>query len=361
MTTATIPINRNQYLELEKISFGAFAPVSGFMTEREFHSVVNEMRLPDGQPFPLPIVLDLAEEQAAEARRAGMIRLVFQNRPVGEVHTESVYRCDKLDVAERVFGTTDVRHPGVAAFMSAGNFFVGGKARLLERVEFEFSEYELTPEETRARFRELGWKTVAGFQTRNIPHRAHEYLQRLALEQVDGLFIQPLVGQKKRGDFAPHAILAAYRTLVDQFLPAQRVLLGVLSTFMRYAGPREAVFHAIIRKNYGCTHFIVGRDHAGVGSYYGKYDAHELTKHFEPELGIRIFRFAGPFYCSRCDGIATERTCPHAGLNSGTIQDISGTDLRAILSNGRQIPPEIMRPEVLASIRDFDLFITQEE
>jgi sulfate adenylyltransferase len=241
-----------------------------------------------------------------------------------------------------------------------GDFFIGGPVRVTRRVFFDFSHYELTPQETRAYFANQGWRTIVGFQTRNVPHRAHEYLQRLALEQADGLFIQPLVGRKQRGDFHPLAILSAYRTLIDNFLPAGRVLLGILSTAMRYAGPREALFHAIIRRNYGCTHFIIGRDHAGVGDYYGKYEAHRLAEQFDGELGIEVLRFAGPFYWTRCDGIVTERTCCHLTEPDYTRQ-ISGTDVRAMLSQGGMITNEIMRPEVVASLARLPLFIDEDE
>jgi len=219
----------------------------------------------------------------------------------------------------------------------------------------------LSPAETRALFERKGWKTVAGFQTRNIPHRAHEYLQRVALELVDGLFIQPLVGRKKRGDFAPEAILTAYRSLIEGFYPADQVHLDILTTAMRYAGPREAVFHAIIRRNYGCTHFIVGRDHAGVGDFYGKYDAHQLTQRFDGELGIEILRLKGPFHCAICDTIATENSCPHETTSPGAVTHISGTDMRAMLSGGRDPEPHLMRWQLIETLRGQPLFIEEDE
>jgi sulfate adenylyltransferase len=213
----------------------------------------------------------------------------------------------------------------------------------------------LTPEETRAEFKARGWKTVVGFQTRNVPHRAHEYLQRVALETIDGIFVQPLVGRRKVGDYTPQAIMCGYRTLIGTFLPRERVVLGILSTVMRYAGPREAVFHAIIRRNYGCTHFIVGRDHAGVGSWYGEYDAHELTRQFGSELGIEILHLRGFFFCPICDGIVTEKTCPHLGTPSARA--ISGTDMRRILVDGAVPDPRLMRPEIVAALKGVPLFI----
>lgn len=360
MTTDAVTLNRRQYLDLEKIAVGAFAPLTGFMTEEEFGSVVSRMRLPNGQLFPLPIVLDLRREQAEGVRPGHKVALMFEGAEVGELVPVDVYTCEKPAVTRQIFGTDDVRHPGVAHFFSRGERFVGGPARLHRQVRFEFSDYELTPTETRAHFAARGWRTVVGFQTRNVPHRAHEYLHRLALEQADGLFIQPLVGRKKRGDYRPEAILTGYRALIGRFLPADRVLLGVLSTTMWYAGPREAVFHALIRRNYGCTHFIIGRDHAGVGNYYGTYEAHELARRVEAELGLRILYFAGPFYCALCGGIATERTCPHEKTAPQAITQISGSAVREMLSNGGRLRPEMMRPEVLDAVRHRPLFIEED-
>jgi sulfate adenylyltransferase len=224
----------------------------------------------------------------------------------------------------------------------------------------EFSNYCLSPDETRSYFKKQGWSTVVGFQTRNVPHRAHEYLLRRALEQADGLFIQPLVGTKKRGDYTHMAILTAYRALIDEFLPKERILLGVLSTAMRYAGPREALLHAIIRRNHGCSHFIVGRDHAGVGDFYGKYEAQELTRHFDGELGIQILRLPGPFHCTVCDEIVTEKTCPHAERAPDTTQQVSGTLLRSMLMENGTAAPALIRPEIVKSIRGLQIFIDEE-
>lgn len=360
MSRVQIEINRRQYLELQNISNGAFAPLAGFMNEDEFTSVVETMRLPGGEPFTIPVVFDLTEDQAHRVNGVDKISLVFENIEVGDMTPESSYKCDKERVLDRVFHTRDVNHPGVSHFLQMGDWFVGGPVRLTRHVPLEFTEFELTPEQTRAHIAERGWQTVVGFQTRNVPHRAHEHLLRLGLERADGLFIQPLVGRKKRGDYAPLAIMTAYRTLIDGFLPRERVLLGVLSTAMRYAGPREAVFHAIIRRNYGCTHFIVGRDHAGVGDYYGKYEAHELTRQFDGQLGIEVLRFFGPFYCEVCDGIVTERTCPHIETQPEVTKQISGNDMRSLLQSKEGCPPHLMRPEVLERIRDMPIFIAED-
>lgn len=354
-------LNKRQYLELEKIGLGAFSPLDGFMPEATFRSVVSDMRLPSGAVFPLPVILDVDARTADTIVPGRALCLRYDGALVGEVEVGDVYTCDKAAVAEKVYGTCDQAHAGVAHFHRMGSHFIGGRVRLLERVSFEFSTYELTPAETRRRFVENGWQTIAGFQTRNVPHRAHEYLQRTALELVDGLFIQPLVGYKKKGDYRPMAVLAGYQALLRTCFPPSRVVFGVLSTSMRYAGPREAIFHAIIRRNYGCTHFVVGRDHAGVGGYYGKYDAHALTRCLAGELGIEVLRLSGPFYCRACGAIATEKTCRHVEEAPELTHEISGSDMRRLLSGESPPAPELMRPEVVASLRGMRLFVEEDE
>lgn len=356
-----LELTRTQYLELEKLGQGAFQPVTGFMTEDEFQSVSRSMRLPDGQVFPLPIVLQLSADDANRIRGVSRVSLLFDGIEVGELSPLSQYRPDMAASARLIYGTDERAHPGVRFFMDAGDVFVGGPVRLKDRIRLELTDWDLTPAECRALFSERGWTTVAGFQTRNIPHRGHEYLQRIALEICDGLFIQPLVGQKKEGDFAPAAIMAAYRTLVDEFYPSRRVVLGILSTAMRYAGPREAVFHAIIRRNYGCSHFIVGRDHAGVGDYYGQYAAHELLFEFGDELGISIIPLENAYHCEICDSMATEKTCSHGASQPDAVRMVSGTDMRTILSGGAEPNPRLMRPEIVRSVRGMDLFVRETE
>jgi sulfate adenylyltransferase len=357
MTALTLHVNQRQYLEFRNIAIRSFAPLTGFMNQAEFLSVVESMRLPDGQVFPLPVALDITAEQAKEMGHIEKVKLVFQDQEVGELEPTGVFTCDKASVAEQVFGTKDESHPGVSHLMRMGDHFVGGPVRLFEDVALDFSDYDLTPEQTRAKFKKNGWNTVVVFQTRNVPHRAHEYLLRLALEQADGLFVQPLVGIKKRGDYTARALLEGYEELIGGFLPKDRVMLGVLSATMRYAGPREAVFHAIIRRNFGCTHFIVGRDHAGVGNFYGKYEAHEMTKKFDGNLGIEILRFAGPFHCSACGGIVTERTCPHG---PEATEQISGTDVRSMLLGEGKVSPDFMRPEVVERLKGIPVFIEED-
>lgn len=357
MVQHTIQLRQDQYLELEKIGLGAFLPLDQFMSEEQFQSTVNNMRLPDGSPFTIPVYLDVDRDTADIAHNVNHFDLVYAGIKVGELIPESIFTCDKQTVAEQVFGTAETQHPGVKRFYDQEDWFIGGKTHLLQRVDEPISRYELTPSQTKQRFAELGWKSIVGFQTRNVPHRAHEYLQRVALEHVDGLFVQPLVGQKKKGDYAPDAVIKGYQALINGFYPKERVVLGILSTSMRYAGPREAVFHALIRRNYGCTHFIVGRDHAGVGNYYGKYAGHDLLRKFEKDLGIKIMYLHGPFYCESCDGIVTEHTCCHITGNESVTSQISGTMMREILSGGRTPDRRFFRPEVLEALAGCDLFI----
>jgi sulfate adenylyltransferase len=355
-----LAINRSQYLELEKLALGVFRPLSGFMNEQEFSTVVSRMRLPVGDVFPLPVVLDVSADDAARLRGRPSVSLVFEGAEVGTLAPESVFTCDKESVARSVFGTAEIEHPGVRFFYRGGDYFIGGPVKLARRNASIVGLTEMTPEQCRAEFTRRNWKSVVGFQTRNVPHRAHEYLQRVALEVADGLFIQPLIGRKKAGDFTPEAIIAGYKALIGDFLPADRVLLGTLTTTMRYAGPREAVFHAIIRRNYGCTHFIVGRDHAGVGNYYGTYAAHDLVRQVSDELGIDVLCLSGPYFCSICDGIVTERSCPHETTAPHAIRKISGTDIRATLMSGERPDPRLFRPEVLDAARKVALFIEED-
>jgi sulfate adenylyltransferase len=354
-------LNRSQYLELEKLALGVFRPLGGFMNEDEFTGVVARMRLPSEAPFTLPVVLDIDADAARRLKGRPSVSLVFGNEEVGRLAPESIFTCDKDAVSRQVFGTAEPAHPGVRFFQKGGDHFVGGPVELKRRASFDVSAWELGPDQTRAEFARRGWKTVVGFQTRNVPHRAHEYLQRVALEIADGLFIQPLIGRKKRGDYTPASIVAGYRALIGRFLPESRVLMGVLTTTMRYAGPREAVFHAIIRRNYGCTHFIVGRDHAGVGNYYGLYDAHALVRRFDGELGIDVLCLSGPYHCRICDGIVTERTCPHETTAPEAVRHISGTDIRATLVGGTTPDPRLFRPEVLAAVEGLPLFIEEDD
>jgi sulfate adenylyltransferase len=352
-----IALDRDHYLELEKLALGAFTPVAGFMNEDEFRSVANTMRLTSGEIFTIPILLDVSRDHAAALKGHARVALVFEGREVGEIRPDDFYSIDKAEWLPKLFGTTDRNHPGVAAFLNTGEVFVGGPIALLDQVRLDISKYEMTPSQTRSLFIKNGWSTVACFHTRNVPHRAHEFLQRLALDICDGLFIQPMLGRKKIGDFTPDAIMTGYRTLISGFYPEGRVSLGALSTACRYAGPREAVFHALVRRNFGGTHMVIGRDHAGVVDYYNKYDSQALCKSLESELGIKILAFHAPHHCTRCEGIVTEKTCPHLKTDPKAVSEVSGTMIRASLAAGKRPPAHIIRPEVLDSIKGLELFV----
>lgn len=357
-----IYLTRDQYFEFEKIAIGAFLPLRGFMTERECLSVINALRLPNGEVFSIPILLDIDAQLKEQLKVGSSARLVYKDTEVGELEVESLYALNKEQYAKEVFGTNDKNHPGVTFLYKMKDFFVGGPIKLKQRIiNEEIGQFELTPEETKAYFSNSNWKTIAAFQTRNIPHKAHEYLQRIALEIVDGLLIHPLIGKKKPGDYTPWAIQKSYETLISQFYPDKRVLLSFLTTRMHYAGPREAVFHAIVRRNYGCTHFIVGRDHAGVGNYYGKYAAQSFAMGLEDDIGIKILPLSGPYYCKYCDCIVTERSCSHDKKLTEEETDISGTQIRKMLLKNELPNYKIIRPEILNCLSETPtLFIPEE-
>ena len=338
-------LDPRQASDVHCISIGAFSPLTGFMGPEDHEGVCERMRLGSGLVWSLPVVLALDE---AVARGLGGGDTVVLDDPQGEplalLEVSEVFRVDLDAEVERCFGTADEAHPGVAARRAQGPWCVAGDVWALRVPHSPFPTYDLSPAQSRARFAELGWRSVVAFQTRNPVHRAHEYLQKVALEIVDGLFLQPLVGETK-GDDIPAAVrMRCYEVLLENYYPPGRVVLGTFPAAMRYAGPREAIFHALVRRNYGCTHFIVGRDHAGVGSYYGTYDAQRMFDHFEPEeLGITPLRFEHTFWCHACEGMASPRTCPH-GDDQHLV--LSGTKVRTMLRNGELPPPEFSRPEV---------------
>ena len=346
-----LEITADQYLEVEKLSLGVFKPLTTFMDELDFLSCVDDMRLKNGDLFPIPIVFDLDKLTCDQAMKTGAIELYYESNHVADIKAESAYKVDKDQSCKKIFGTTDRRHPGVSYFLDTKEYFLSGDITLHKRPFFSFSKYELSPIAIKNEILSRGWKSIVGFQTRNIPHRAHEYLQKVALEHVDGILIQPIVGYKKRGDFTPEAVIHGYQALIRNFYPKKRVIFSVLSTIMRYAGPREALFHAIIRRNYGCTDFIIGRDHAGVSDYYEKYAAQNLAIKFQKELGIRIMSLKGPFYCKMCDGIVTEKTCPHQELSPAYCEEISGTNVRNALMNKEKIDSKFVRKSVIDALR----------
>ncbi|MGH8058349.1 MAG: sulfate adenylyltransferase, partial [Candidatus Entotheonellia bacterium] len=321
----------------------AFSPLEGFMGPDELQATLYEKRLPTGVPWTIPIVFPVSAGQARPLGQA--VGLWMDGQPVALLEVVHTYPYDRHEVAKQVFGTEDPKHPGVAHVLSMGEVLLGGPITLLQELSTPFARYRLTPLETRVLFQAKGWRTVVGFQTRNVPHLGHEYVQKTAQTFVDGIFINPVIGRKKPGDFKDEVILETYDALVSHYYLRERAVLATLHTEMRYAGPREAIFHAIVRKNFGCTHFIVGRDHAGVGSYYSPYAAQEIFDEF-PDLGIIPLFFTAFFYCRRCASVANEKICPHGA--SERI-DFSGTLLRRLLSE-RQAPDGLIRPEVAAIV-----------
>ena len=342
-----ISLDPRQLSDAYLIAQGALSPLEGYMGSVDYQSVLNRLRLANDFVWSLPITLAVSRSIGKSLREGQDAALTGPDgNTVGIIHIEEIYSYDKRLEAELVYGTTAKAHPGVNSLHQQGELLVAGKIDIfaLHKKDRPFAKYYLTPSETRTLFEQRGWGSVVGFQTRNPIHRAHEYIQKCALEIFDGLLIHPLVGETKEGDIPADVRMECYEVLLAEYYPGSRVVLSVLPAFMRYAGPREAVFHAIVRKNYGCTHFIVGRDHAGVGNFYGPYDAHRIFDRFSAEeLGIVPLFFEDAFYCRRCQTTATSKTCPHPQQERISV---SGTELRKMLDSGSLPPDEITRPEV---------------
>lgn len=348
-----ISLNDMNLADLEMIANGGLSPLTGYMERADYESVVNHLRLANGLPWSIPVTLAVSEEQAAPIHEGQEVALVEFDRILAVLEVREKYTYDETTEAEKVYRTTETAHPGVARLYKQGKMLLGGPIWLLnhpQRTHAEFPDLRYTPEQTRHLFAERGWRRIVGFQTRNPIHRAHEYIQKTALEIVDGLLLHPLVGETKADDIPAEVRVASYRAILAGYYPADRVLLGVFPAAMRYAGPREAIFHAIARKNYGCTHFIVGRDHAGVGKYYGSYDAHHIFDEFTPdEIGITPLFFEHTFYCKKCAAVVSLKTCPH---DQRDHLSLSGTQVREMLARGDMLPAEFTRPEVSRILMD---------
>jgi sulfate adenylyltransferase len=352
---ATLPrvrLNSRQLADVEMIAVGAFSPLEGFLGAKDYAAVLDTERLANGVVWTIPVTLAVTEETASGLKAAEAVALTnAEDRIVGVMELSEIFPYDREKEAQAVLKTTSNEHPGVKYLRSTGEFCLAGPIHLLERRDHgPFEQYRLDPKETRYLFSHHGWRTIVAFQTRNPVHLAHEYILKCALETVDGLLLHPLIGDTKEEDVPAEVRLRCYTALMGTSLPAARAVFSVYPAAMRYAGPREAIFHAIARKNYGCTHFIVGRDHAGVGGFYGPFDAQKKFFSFEPEeLGITPLCFGATFYCKRCDGVASEKTCPH-GTEHRLV--LSGTKVRELLRDGADLPPEFTRAEVAEILRE---------
>ncbi len=346
----SVVLDQDLVSDLENIATGVYSPLEGFLNQADFLSVLNQKRLTSDLPWTIPVVLDVDRETANRLKPGSELVLRSEELiPVGMMVVEDKYTFNREELCQKVYGTIDPKHPGVARVLEMKEVLLGGPVELLELLPTPYDRFRLSPRETRILFKEKGWKTVVGFQTRNTPHLGHEYVQKAALTFTDGLFINPVIGRKKKGDFKDEVILASYEELIRHYYLKERAVMSILKMEMRYAGPREAIHHAIIRKNFGCTHIIIGRDHAGVGNYYHPYAAQDIFEEF-PDLGIVPLFFKSFFYCRKCGSIENEKTCPH---DSSSHIQFSGTKIRDLLVKGEIPPPELMRPEVARIILSF--------
>ncbi len=337
--------------DVENIADGVFSPLEGFLGKKDFENVISKGRLSNGLAWTIPIVLDVDKSTAVKIKKASKITLQnSQGVQIAILHVKEIFKFDKEKTAKEVYGTIDSSHPGVAKTMSMQEYLVGGKIDYIQRPEeSEIRKYRLTPLQTREIFAKAGWKTIVAFQTRNPPHVAHEMLQKASITTRDGVFVNPVIGKKKSGDFVDEVIIKCYETMIEHYYPENRCKLGTLHTEMKYAGPKEAIHHAIMRQNYGCSHIIIGRDHAGVGTFYDPFAAQKIFDNY-PELEISPIFFPAFFYCRKCLTYTNPKACPH---NDDAKEQISGTKLRQMIDNGESPSEFILRPEVSKVILDY--------
>jgi len=340
----TLDVDTGLKMEIENISFGVFSPLKGFLNEEDFTSVVKRGRLSNDLPWTIPIVLDANEELAKKVKDSSQVALRNDGQIFGVMQVEDLYKFDKTESAKSVFQTDDPSHPGFNKFVTMQDILIAGEVKTVSTTPNNkfLEDLRLTPAESRKKIEDRGWKSTVAFQTRNVPHVAHEMLQKAALNIYDGLFINPLIGKKKVGDFKDEVILNSYTVLIDNYYPKYRIIFSTLHTEMKYAGPREAIHHAIMRQNFGCSHIIIGRDHAGVGNYYSPFAAHDIFKDY-PELEIEPIFFPAFYYCKKCQSYVNDRTCPHY---LDYREELSGTKMRKMFSSGELPPSHLMRPEI---------------
>jgi len=339
----TIKVRPETLKVIKNIAFGVFSPLEGFMNENDYNYVLESMYLESDIPWPFPITLDVSENEMKNIKSDDQIILTNgENKPIALMRVEDIYDYDKKYYASKTYGTLERDHPGVNSVFNFKGKLMGGQIFLINEPKAIFPEVDLKPIETRVLFKEMRWERVVAFQTRNPPHLGHEYVQKAGLTYVDGLFINPVIGKKKQGDFLDTVIIEAYKVLIKEYYPRNRVVMSTFETEMRYAGPKEAIFHAIARKNFGCTHIIIGRDHAGVGDYYGPYDAHFIFDKF-PDLGIEPIKFRSFSKCKKCDAVVNDKICPHPPEMQNFF---AGRQIRDTLKAGNPPDPEVMRPEV---------------
>ncbi len=348
-----IIISLDDYCKAYNLQTGIYNPLSYFVGSSDLISISKELKLKDGDFYPLPIYMPLRDQNLSGQVLGEKVDLIYENDLVGCIEVTEVYEPDKENICMSIFGTKDIQHPGVKYFLNEPKYFISGEPNIFKAPSFTNEKYFMTPDQVKSEKLKRGFNSLAGFQTRNIPHRAHEHLQRTSLEICDGILIHPLVGWKKSGDFSQDSIVRAYKILIDNFYPKDNVIFSLFYSPMFYAGPREALFHALVRRNFGCTHFIVGRDHAGVGNFYKLYEAHQIASKFANSIDIKFLLLRGPYYCEKCGAVVTDKHCGHN--NSDSTFKISGTAVRQSIINGNDMPDWLIRPQIANVLSKQDL------